>query len=463
MALQSEKLRNDARVQQAKDLLVAALRDAQKEITQVRPADESLKIVYAQWLERCGTARGANTYYKYLGSGLGHGPLVELADASVKYDFITGIGAHYFGHSNEAIMLSGVNAALADTVMQGHLQQNCDQVLLMESFLNLAKKNGAPLDHCFLTSSGATANENTLKILFQKNHPANRMLAFSKCFAGRTLALAQMTDKAAYRDGIPLGMEVDYLPFYDETDHQGSIDQAVQTLNSHLVRFPEAYAGMCFELIQGEGGYFPGNRQFFVEIIKVLQANNIAVWIDEIQTFGRTDEAFAFQHFALDEFVDVVTVGKMSQVCATLFRAAFKPRPGLVSQTFTSSTAAIRASLVILEELRHGGLCGKNGKIVKLHNCFKEEMKKLARKFPGQFIGPYGMGGMCAFTVFDGDFAKAKAFAARLFEAGVISFIAGKSPTRIRFLLPVMDTEEKHIQEVCSLVEEVMKDYSEGD
>ena len=463
MALQSEKLRNDARVQQAKDLLAAALSDAQKEITGVKGPDKKLKETYSQWLERCGEARGANTYYKYLGSGLGNGPLVELADGSVKYDFITGIGVHYFGHCHESIMLSGVNAALSDTVMQGHLQQNCDQVLLMESFLNLVKKNGALLNHCFLTSSGATANENALKIIFQKNHPANRMLAFKKCFAGRTLALAQMTDKAAYRDGIPRGMDVDYLPFYDEKDHKGSIERAVQVLNSHIERFPGAYAGMCFELIQGEGGYFPGNREFFIEIIKVLKANNIAVWIDEVQTFGRTDEAFAFQHFALDEFVDVVTVGKMSQVCATLYRSSYKPRPGLVSQTFTSSTAAIRASLVILEELRHGGLCGKNGRIVQLHECFKSELVKLAEKFPGQFLGPYGMGGMCAFTVFDGDLMKTKDFAARLFDAGVISFIAGKNPTRIRFLPPVMAVEESHVLEVSAILEEVMKNYSEGE
>ena len=66
-------------------------------------------------------------------------------------------------------------------------------------FLQAAKdKHGAKLAHGFLTSSGAMANENALKAIFQKQHPAHRLLAFEHCFAGRTLALSQVTDKAAF-------------------------------------------------------------------------------------------------------------------------------------------------------------------------------------------------------------------------------------------------------------------------
>ncbi|MCM8541831.1 MAG: aminotransferase class III-fold pyridoxal phosphate-dependent enzyme, partial [Lentisphaeraceae bacterium] len=243
--LKADILKNDPRVQQAKDLLLEALNDAKKDITKVKGPDSDLIESYEKLVNRCSAARGANIYYPYLGSGIGNGALVELSNGSVKYDFITGIGVHYFGHSHDKIVESGIDAAMCDTVMQGHLQQNVDQMELMESFLELAQKNGSSLAHCFLTSTGATANENALKMIFQKNYPANRMLAFKKCFAGRTMALAQMTDKALYRDGLPVAMEVDYLPFYDCNDHEGSIKCAVETLKSHLERFPKSYAGMC--------------------------------------------------------------------------------------------------------------------------------------------------------------------------------------------------------------------------
>jgi acetylornithine/N-succinyldiaminopimelate aminotransferase len=450
--LNSEKLHNDPRIKQAKELIAAALTDAQADITGPRPAMPELAAKYDELVQRTSAARGANIYYRYLGSGIGKGALVELADGSIKYDFITGIGVHYFGHSCPEIVNSGIDAAISDTVMQGHLQQNTDQMMLMETFLDLAQKNGADLAHCFLTSTGATANENALKLQFQKNYPANRMLAFNKCFAGRTLALAQMTDKHVYRDGLPVAMQVDYLPFYDCNDHDGSITRALAILQSHLDRFPKSYAGMCFELIQGEGGYFPGNREFFVAIMKVLKENNIAVWIDEVQSFGRTTEAFAFQHFNLDEYVDLVTVGKMSQVCATFFTENFKPRPGLISQTFTSSTAAIRASQVVLDKLKSGELTGLSGRIMQLHNRFAEGFRSLSGKFKGDFTGPYGLGGMVAFTIFNGDLAKTKDFTNKLFDNGVISFIAGKNPTRVRFLMPVMAIDEKDIDNVVEII-----------
>ena len=71
-------------------------------------------------------------YYPYLGSGIGRGALVELADGSVKYDFITGIGVHYMGHNHPALLEAGVDAALTNTVMQGNLQQNVESARLVE-------------------------------------------------------------------------------------------------------------------------------------------------------------------------------------------------------------------------------------------------------------------------------------------------------------------------------------------
>ena len=59
------------------------------------------------------------------------------------------------------------------------------------------------------------ANENALKLLFHYQPRKTRILAFEGCFIGRTLALASITDKAKYRDGLPGTLSVDYLPFFD--------------------------------------------------------------------------------------------------------------------------------------------------------------------------------------------------------------------------------------------------------
>jgi acetylornithine/succinyldiaminopimelate/putrescine aminotransferase len=69
------------------------------------------------------------------------------------------------------------------------------------------------------------------------------------------------------------------------------------------------------------------------------------------------------------------------------------------------------------------------------------------------------VGAMVAMTVFNGDEAKSKAFTMKLFENGVLSFMAGGHPTtRVRFLMPVMVTEEWHIDEVCQIIEKTLKE-----
>lgn len=450
---------NDSRLKEAKKLIREALQEHQSKITGVKPANPELKESYDQLLKKVADFRGGALFYNYLGTGIGNGPLVELADSSVKYDFITGIGVHYMGHSHHGVIEAQIDGAISNTVMNGHLQQNVDTAKLLELISKEACKNGAEVKNVFLSTSGAMANENAFKIIFQKRHPATRFFAFEKCFAGRTLGMAWVTDKAAYRQGLPKTIDVDYIPFYDANDHQGSIDKAVYAMKKVITRFPGQHAGFIMELIQGENGSWVGCTEYFEALIKVCKENNISVLVDEVQTFGRTHELFAFQHFKLDKLVDVVSVGKNSQVCATLFKDDHKPKPGLMSQTFTGSSSQIAASYFVINEIVNGGYLGKNGKIEKLHQRFKTNLEKISKKFPNKLSGPYGIGAMIAMTVFGGDEPKSKAFTIKLFENGVLSFMASGHPnTRVRFLMPVMTVEEKHIDDVCEIIEKTLSE-----
>jgi 4-aminobutyrate aminotransferase-like enzyme len=451
----------DPRLEKAKKLIQEALSEHTSHIKGVKPANPALKESYDALLKKMAEYRGGALFYNYLGSGIGHGPLVELADGSVKYDFITGIGVHYMGHSHPGVIDAQINGAISNTVMNGHLQQNVDTAGLLELFSKEACKYGGGVKNVFLSTSGAMANENAFKIIFQKRSPASRFFAFEKCFAGRTLGMAWVTDKAAYRQGLPKTIDVDYIPFYNAEDHQGSIDRSVYAMKKMLTRYPGQYAGFAMELIQGENGSWVGHTEFFEALIKVCKENNISVLVDEVQTFARTTELFAFQYFKLDKLVDVVAVGKNSQVCATLFTDDHKPKPGLMSQTFTGSAAQIAASHYVINSIVTGDYLGENGKIEKLHKRFKHNLEKITKKHSGKMNGPYGIGAMVAMTVFGGDEAKSKAFTMKLFENGVLSFMAGGHPTtRVRFLMPVMVTEEKHIDEVCEIIEKTLTEMT---
>jgi len=446
--LVASKLSNDPRIAEAKRLILSAVNEHQQNISKVTPTNPSMKKFYEDTLASFGDIRGGKLWYPYIGSGMGNGALVELIDGSVKYDFISGIGVHYWGHSHPDLIEASIDSAISNTIMQGHLQQNNDSFKFSQLIID-----NCNMDHCFLTTSGAMANENALKIAFQKNFPANRVLAFKSCFAGRTLAISQITDKPQYREGLPDTLSVDYVPFFDPTDPENSIKTSLQALQQHIQRYPNQHAVMIFEMVQGEAGIKPGSHEFFKALMTELKKHNITVFVDEVQTFGRTPQLFAYQHFDVEEYVDIVTIGKLSQVCATLFSKEYKPKPGLLSQTFTGSTTVIRAGQVIVSSLVKGDYFGTNGKIQNLHTYFVEHLEKLSHKYPSLIEGPWGIGAMIAFTPFKGDKEKVLKLTHSLFAAGVISFIAGADPMRIRFLIPIGAIEKSDIDNVVKILE----------
>ena len=428
MSTQFDLFLKDPVVKESMFNLLDRLMVYQNNLSTVKYPDKEKKVKYNDYLNSISVCRGQKLFYPYLSSGMGRGSMVELSDGSVKYDFISGIGVHW-AHSDPDIIKASIIASLMDTVMQGNLQQHTGSVELYEM---LTKLSG--LDHAFLTSSGVMAWENAVKIAFHFKKTASRLLAFKSTFSGRTMTAAHVTDNPNYRKGLPETIPVDYIPFYDPFNAKESTELAVSKLNEYLYRYPDQHACMVFELIQGEGGFNVGSRSFFVALMSVLKKHNIAVYVDEIQTFGRTPDLFAFKMFKLEEYVDIVTIGKLSQVCATLFRSEMNPEKGLLSQTFTSSTTAIETSKIILKALSSKLYFGKKGKIARIHGYFARSLRQLFSQYTMDFKGPFGVGSMIAFEIFSGDSDKTLKFMNALFDNGVIAFIAGSKRKKYAFI-----------------------------
>ena len=455
------------------DSIIRELREAQSSITGVRPPAEELRVGYEQYLAQVEKDKGRKPVFPYVGSGLGNGPLVELADGSVKWDMINGIGVSMFGHSHPGMTEAAIRGALADTVMQGNLQFNREAIDFAQLLVEEAGRTSR-ITKCFLTNSGAMANESALKVCLQKTGgKAPRILAFSHNFMGRTIVLSQIGDSAAGRVGIPLNVQVDYMPFYDPQLGQDSIDDALSRLQEYIDRYPGQHACFAMELIQGEGGFNIGSREFFEPLMKLCRENDIPVMVDEIQTFGRTETMFHFESLGLGEYVDVVTIGKMSQVCACLYTEDMNPKPGLLSGTFIGSSVGLQVGKKMLETMRDGGYYGPDGRIATLHQAFRQRAESLVKNH-SQFFGPIpnnsglerhatgppgpygGIGGMMRFTPFGGDKAMILKSIHAMFEEGVIAFYCGHGPFHIRFLAPVGVMEPEQFDDVFAIVERAL-------
>jgi 4-aminobutyrate aminotransferase-like enzyme len=453
------QLRKSPAVHAAIRTIVDETRRASAQITDVRPANPALKEDYATLMARAAAVRGRGLLYPFVGSGAGNGALVELSDGSVKWDMICGIGVHFFGHSDPDLIEHALLAGIDDTVKQGNLQSTMESYELIETFVNEAKKNSR-LKYGYIATGGAMANENALKVCIQKHAPASRVLAFRDCFMGRSISMLSIGDNHAGREGMPINIAVDYMPFYDPiaAARMGGtryIDMAVDHLAQYIARYPGQHACFIFELIQGEGGFNVGTRDFFKALMDVCKAHRIAVWDDEIQTFGRTSRMFAYEHFNLGEYVDVFCVGKMTQACITLYTEEYNPKAGLLSGTFTGEGVSFRVGKRVVERLRDGNYYGDSGLITQHQNAFRQHANALIAKHP-QIFPPVpalggggenlvgGIGGMMRFTPFGGSKEKINALCKASFDEGVILFYCGHGPYHVRMLPPlgVMKVED---------------------
>lgn len=452
------------------DQIVGEIASHRAKITDVRGPMEGLKESYQQFMKRAADVRGRALLYPYLGSGVGNGALVELMDGSVKWDMITGIGVHFFGHSHSDMARASLKGAVSDTLQNGNLQSNFEAYEFAEKLVKLAQR-GSKLKHAYCATSGAMANENALKVCYQKHAPASRVIAFKDCFMGRSVTMSQIGDAAANRIGVPLSTLVDYMPFYCEAtarsmsagDASGQtrhIDACVARLREYVERYPKQHACFIFELVQGEGGFNTAPREFFVELMKVCKDARIAVWDDEIQTFGRTTSMFAYEHMNLGEMVDVFCVGKMTQVCATLFTEEYNPGPGLLSGTFTSSASAFKVGSMVLDKLESSDLYGPAGAAARHHEHFTKGVRAIAAKHPSWFpkvdgcvdiVG--GNGGMMKFTPFGGKKDAINKACKHLFDAGVIVFYCGHGPYHVRMLPPLPVFKEQDWPRVMACIE----------
>lgn len=454
-----QQLKASPVVAEAVAKIVAEVKAKSALLTGAKPPVEGFKQSYDEFMKRAADVRGRGLLYPYLGSGVGNGALVEMLDGSVKWDMISGIGVHFFGHSDAELIGEAVKGCVDDTLKYGNLQSNFEAYEFCEALLNEAKKN-SKLKYCYIATSGAMANENAIKVCYQRAQVVNgvtapRVIAFRDCFMGRSVTMTQIGDTAAYRQGVPLSTLVDYMPFYNAVEAEALgkkkyIDGAIARLMEYVERYPKQHACFIFEMVQGEGGFNVGDRDYFKALMECCKAHKIAVWDDEIQTWGRLPRMFAYEVFDLGQYVDVFCVGKMTQACVTAFTEEFNPQPGLLSGTFLGEGVSFKVGQRVIERLRDGDYYGPTGRIAKLHESFVKQVHALAKKHPAWFPKvpevqdiAGGLGGMMRLTPFGGNKDKIMKACKTCFEEGVIVFYCGHGPHHVRMLPPLGVFQEK--------------------
>jgi 4-aminobutyrate aminotransferase-like enzyme len=383
-------------------------------------------------LDRLARLRGRPAFYPYLGSGIGRGTRTMLADGRWVLDFALGIGVHLFGHGDPDLIATAIRAAASDLVMQGNLIFNREYGALMEALMRHAPIG---IENCWLSLSGADANENALKLVRLRREGRPGIIAFRRCFHGRTSAMAEITDRPDYRVGQPSTFPVHYVPFFDRNDPDGTA-KSLNALRGIFARDGGSIAAFIVELVQGEAGFVTAPREFFVALFEECRRAAIPVWVDEVQTFARTGELFATDLLRLADYVDVITIGKVFQGSAVLFRSEFAPDPALISGTYSGATVAMAVARRIIERMVEGGMFGPTGRERELERLTREHLRILAERHPGAISEVDGVGAMMSFRVGDGNLQATRGFIQRCFDAGLVLYYGGHEPACVRLFLP---------------------------
>ena len=434
------------------DGLMQRVQSASESIEGVRDAEEEVSSsTYANQVEAVRTCRGRPLFYPYISSGLGRGPYVQLLDGSVKMDLINGMGVHLFGHSHPKLLRASLEASLQDVVHQGHLQSNALYITLSKKLQELAFKAQSRLKHVWLSTCGTMANENALKVARQKHSGANKIIALEGAFAGRSTIMAEVTDNPAYREGQPSYNEVLRLPFGEGARKQ---EKALALFKKYLDEYKSQIATFVFEPVLGEGGYYTAPKTYFLPLLELCREHQIAVWVDEIQTFGRSGFLFAFEALDIAPYIDICTIAKSLQVAATLWTSEYNPKPGLIGGTFAGTSSSLACALETLHLLTEGNFLGHKGRLLEIRQKFVEKLlhlsKNSCRGLLQEDVG--GIGLMVGVTPFDGSKEKTMALLRQLFDNHLMAFSCGHDPYRLRFLLPAV-LQDEDIDQAIKILE----------
>ncbi len=398
------------------------------------------------------------------------GALLLDVDGNVFLDFAGAIGTINAGHCPPEV----VEAVKKQTEQFIH---TCFHVGMYEPYVALAEKLAEitpgrfPKKAMFL-NSGAEAVENAVKIA-RKYTGKSGIVSFSRGFHGRTLMGMSLTSKvkpykfqmgpfapATYKAQFP-------YPFHRPagmTEEEYSAFCVKQFEDFLLTEVsPEEIAAVIMEPVQGEGGFIVPPKSFVQAVYNICKQNDILFIADEIQTgFARTGKMFATSYFEIEP--DLMTLSKSLAaglpISAVVGRAEIMdaPNAGEIGGTYGGSPLGCVAALAVIEKMEREDLSGRSetiGEMIRAH------FTDLKNQYP--VIGDVrGLGAMCAVEFVDpatGEPAKelVSKILKRSFEKGVVMLSAGVHSNIIRFLSPLVITDEQ-LLEGLDIIREVMEE-----
>ena len=225
----------------------------------------------------------------------GKGAVAKDVDGKEYVDFTSGIGVNCLGYCDDG----WVKAVSEQVATLQHISNLYYSPLQTEVSKKLCALTG--FDKVFLCNSGAEANECAIKIArkysFDKyGKGRQKIITLVNSFHGRTVTTLAATGQDVFHNF--------FFPFTEgfEYAEANNIDSVKNCIDDEV-------CAVFIELIQGEGGVMPLDKEFVNEIEKICKEKDILLMIDEVQTgISRTGAFYCYQNYGIQP--DVITSAK---------------------------------------------------------------------------------------------------------------------------------------------------------
>lgn len=386
------------------------------------------------------------------------GAMVQDVDGNIFIDFVAGIGVLNIGHSHPEVVEA--------------VKEQCDKyfapninVFNYEQYPRLAEKLNEliPIEgekKTILVNTGAEADENAVK-LARRFTGRSEIISFAGAFHGRSYMTMALTSKCRpYKTGFgPLPQGVHRFPYpycyrcpYGLARESCSLHCAKMFEDSFFLEYvaPDQVAAMILEPILGEGGFVVPPDEFLIEMRRLCSKYGILLIDDEIQAgYARTGKMFACEHWSVrpDILVSAKSVaGGIPIACVTARKDIMESvTPGELGGTYCGNALASASALKVLEIMERDDFCKKANHIGGI------AMKRLCEmKEKYGIIGDVrGKGAMLAIELVKDGVTKVpakdetKAIIGECIQNGLVVLGAGVRDNCIRFLMPLVITDEQ--------------------
>ncbi len=225
----------------------------------------------------------------------GRGAVATDVEGKEYVDFTSGIGVNCLGYSDD-----GWAKAVSDQAATlQHISNLYYSPLQTEVSEKLCQLTG--FDKVFLCNSGAEANECAIKIArkysFDKyGKGRQKIITLQNSFHGRTVTTLAATGQDVFHNF--------FFPFTEGFDYAEA-----NNIKSLKEKLTDDVCAVFVELIQGEGGVMPLDKEFVDAAVAMCKEKDILFMVDEVQTgMSRTGSVYCYQSYGIRP--DVITSAK---------------------------------------------------------------------------------------------------------------------------------------------------------